>query len=104
MNDSYLYETCKILKSDITINWLPGYSIMKSREGLEDRLKRAYLKVQVSRMSKKNTVRNNRVKNRQNAVPCDEVRESDILLCHFKEHHFKEFSAFYYTRITQFFE
>ena len=53
VNDSYLYETCKILKSDITINWLPGYSIMKSREGLEDRLKRAHLKVQVLRINKK---------------------------------------------------
>ena len=103
-NTSYLRERCENLKCNITVNWLPRYSIIKSREGLEDRLKRAYLKVQVSRMSKKNTVRNNRVKNRLNTVPCDEVRESDILLCHFKEHHFKEFSAFYYTRITQFFE
>ena len=44
LNGSYLYETDKNLKSDITINWLPEYSI-KSREGLEDRLKRAHLKV-----------------------------------------------------------
>ena len=45
-------------------------------------------------MNKKNTMYNNRVKNRPNAVLRNKVAESNILPYHFEEHPFKEFPVF----------
>ena len=47
--------------------------------------------MQESRIRKKNTVHNYRVKKRLNTILCDKVPESDILPRHFEEHPFKEF-------------